>query len=146
MDKLDIWIYIILFILVPIGNALLGTKKKKPTVKNGRPVQQPENDGEEWWQEVEENWKELVVTDSTEPSKVSKPFPKKEKKVSPFLQPENKSVSFPAENYSRLSKSAARMECPEKDVYAIDKDDTFVVDNSELRKAVVMSEILAKKF
>lgn len=140
MDKLDIWIYIILFILVPIGNALLGTKKKKPTAKNMRTEQQPEKE-EEWWREETEEWKELVGSD-TEPVKKIELPQKSVAKIPVFLQPENKKRSFTVEKMSK----PVRKDNQEKDVYAIDKDDTFVVDNSELRKAVVMAEILAKKF
>ena len=36
MDKLDVWIYIILFVVIPIVNSLLGSKKKREA-KNVRP-------------------------------------------------------------------------------------------------------------
>lgn len=144
--KLDFWIYIILFILVPLVNSLLEAKKKKKSkVRQVRPVQQPENT-EEWWQEAEKKWKDLVTSDSVGSAEVIEPTREKKKKVQPFLQSKNKNASFMAENYSRFSKPSTQMERQEKDAYDIDKDDPFVVDNSELRKAIVMSEILAKKF
>lgn len=144
--KLDFWIYIILFILVPLVNSLLEAKKKKKSkVRQVRPVQQPENT-EEWWQEADEKWKDLVSSDSAKSAEIIEPAQEKKKKVQPFLQSKNKNASFMTENYSRFSKPSTQMERQEKDVYDIDKDEPFVVDNSELRKAIVMSEILAKKF
>ena len=90
--KLDFWIYIILFILVPLVNSLLEAKKKKKSKERQvRPVQQPENT-EEWWQEVEEKWKDLVTPDSVESAEVIEPTQEKKKKTQPFLQSKNKNA------------------------------------------------------
>ena len=49
MDKLDVWIYIILFVVIPIVNSLLGSKKKREA-KNVRPESPQPKKNEEWWE------------------------------------------------------------------------------------------------
>ena len=55
MDKLDIWIYIILFVVIPVANALLGSKKKKQA-KNVRPVSPQPKKKEGGWDGGGEKW------------------------------------------------------------------------------------------
>lgn len=147
MDKFDIWIYIILFVVIPVANALLGSKKKKQA-KSVRPVSPQPKKNEEWWEEVEEKWEELFEPETLPQEKMSPPVAKE---VIPSVQskPDKKKETLSVQPPSRLHKPLKPthvQDSTEKDVYAMDKDEPFSVDRSELRKAVVMAEILAKKF
>ena len=147
MDKLDVWIYIILFVVIPIVNSLLGSKKKREA-KNVRPESPQPKNNEEWWEEVEEKWEELFEPETLPQEKMSPPVAKE---VIPSVQakPDQKKETPSVQQHTRLHKPLKPTHAgssSEKDVYAMDKDEVFSVDRSELRKAVVMSEILAKKF
>lgn len=147
MDKFDIWIYIILFVVIPVANALLGSKKKKQA-KSVRPVSPQPKKNEEWWEEVEEKWEELFEPETFPQGSMSPPAAKE---VIPSVQakPDRKEAATSVQQHTRLHKPLKPTHAgssPEKDVYAMDKDEAFSVDRSELRKAVVMAEILAKKF
>ena len=145
MDKLDIWIYIILFVVIPVANALLGSKKKKQA-KNVRPVSPQPKKNEEWWDEVEEKWQELFEPEAL-PQEKTVPSPAKAVIPSVPSRPERKDSSPSVQQHPRLHKplQPTHADTSEKDVYALD-DEPFSVDRGELRKAIVMSEILAKKF
>lgn len=147
MDKLDIWIYIILFILVPVANALFGSKKKKQeAARNPRPAKhtQESDDEDDWWKKLEE-WEK----GKTEPQReIVKPAAVQNKKEELRASRNEKRITAPMQSHIRPSKLGKTEEKKneEKDVYTTVGEEPLLRDSDELRKAVITAEILARKF
>lgn len=137
MDNLGDWIYIVFLIVAAVSGLFSSkNKKKRPTQVLGQPEYEPAKEehapsGKGFWEILEEA--------TTPPEKKEKKIKKKEiRQPNPFLAAEQ-------EIHKSKVSSSPITNFPTEEEHALLEDIEFN-NTEELRKAVIYSEILNRKY
>ncbi|MDD3062326.1 MAG: hypothetical protein PHG27_06385 [Massilibacteroides sp.] len=150
MDNLSDWLYIVFLIVAVVGGLLnSGKKKRQATAKPFHPQKQQE---EPLKGEQEKSFWELLEEMQNGPQPKPKPQPAKFQRteMAPSRKPAPPQPFLTAER--EIPRVTARQEAPvlleeESDAPAgISTEDLNLRDWEEVRKAIVYSEILHKKY
>ena len=126
MESIGDWIYLVL-ILIFTASGMFGSKskKKRPTVVLGGPEYEPEGTERTSWEMPED-------ADASQSKKAKMPEPAPIPKVEPSIGPLSSRTSAALENTAGEGHSIL--------------EDVDFKDAEELRKAVIYSEILNRKY
>lgn len=141
MDNIGDWLYIVLLIVAGISSMFgSGKKKKRPSTILGQPdkdivTEEPSDPQKGFW--------EILQEIQNEPAPTEKPKKKASKKTKPADQPflSAESTLFNQQTHSTSAKQTQPIE-EEPGIMP----DTAFTDMAELRKAIICSEILNRKY
>lgn len=145
MDNLGDWIYIVFLVVAALSGLFSSkNKKKRPTQVLGQPEydstqEEQTPSGKGFWEILEE-----VTTERPQPKSITKTLPDKKKNKKEIQHP---NPFLTAEQEIRQSKisSSRPMNFPTEEEHSLLEDIEFN-NAEELRKAVIYSEILNRKY
>ncbi|MCD8193071.1 MAG: hypothetical protein LUD74_00675, partial [Tannerellaceae bacterium] len=134
-DNIGDWLYIVFLIIAAFSGLFNSFKKKKAAEAQPQPIEeevyQEEPDGKGFWDFLEE-------MQNQQPEVVEIKKPKKKKKIS---QP-----ASPTKVYSKHNPAASSLLTENAHETEVIVEDLNLTDPSELRKAVIYSEIFSRKY
>lgn len=145
MDNLGDWIYIVFLVVAALSGLFSSkSKKKRPTQVLGQPEydttqEEPTPSGKGFWEILEE-----VTAERPKQKTVTETLPNKKKNKKDIRQP-NPFLAAEQEIHQAKAGSPRFMSFPTEEDHSLLEDIEFN-NAEELRKAVIYSEILNRKY
>ncbi len=145
MDNLGDWLYIVLLVIAGISGLFSsGKKKRQGSTPPEQPVFDPEQQSEPkgFWEIFEEIQKEKQP--QPVPQSVTIEKKKKTQRKDSLSRPSSYQQKTQTEKHPASRQSTRFSETPEDDAFSIQAES--FQDTEELRKAIIYSEILNRKY